>query len=85
MTVRLASLLVILALSAKATFAAELQHQLLFDSGRDGYGRYRIPSLIVTPAGTVLAICEGRKDGGGLTGNIDIVLRRSADSGPLSR
>jgi sialidase-1 len=59
----------------------QLDHQLLFDSGRDGYGRYRIPSLVVTPSATVLAICEGRKDGGGLTGNIDLVLRRSRDGG----
>lgn len=40
-----------------------------------------IPSLIVAPSGTVLAICEGRKDGGGLTGIIDIVMRRSHDGG----
>src|SRR5262249_53934874 len=31
--------------------------------------------------GTVLAFCEGRKDGKGLTGHIDIVLKRSTDSG----
>jgi len=51
----------------------------LFDS--DGYKRYRIPALVVTPKGTLLAICEGRVDGRGLTGNIDIVLKRSPDSG----
>lgn len=55
--------------------------QHLFDSGKEGYKRYRIPSLIVTPRGTTLAICEGRKDGRGLTGNIDLVLKRSIDSG----
>jgi sialidase-1 len=81
MIARFALLLCYLSWSVDVTFAEELQHQLLFDSGRDGYGRYRIPSLIVTPARTVLSICEGRKDGGGLTGNIDIVLRRSRDSG----
>lgn len=61
--------------------AEQLEHRLLFDSGRDGYPRYRIPSLIVAPSGDLLAICEGRKDGGGLTGNIDIVMRRSRDNG----
>lgn len=64
-------------------------HQRLFHSGHDGYPRYRIPSLLVTAKGTVLAICEGRKDGGGLQGNVDLVLRRSGDSGrtwsPLQR
>lgn len=63
-----------------AAETGELDHQLLFDSGQE-YPRYRIPSLIVCPSGTVLAICEGRADGGGLVGNIDIVLRRSNDHG----
>jgi len=54
---------------------------LLFDSGKEGYKRYRIPALLTTPGGTVLAFCEGRKGGGGLTGDIDIVVKRSEDSG----
>lgn len=66
---------------ANSAGAAELDHVLLFDSGRDGYPRYRIPALVVAPGGAVLAICEGRKDGGGLKGNIDLVIRRSTDSG----
>lgn len=53
----------------------------LFRSGKEGYPRYRIPSLLVTAKGTVLAICEGRKDGRGLTGDIDIVIKRSVDDG----
>ncbi len=81
MIVRFVLLLALFHLSTKPAIAAELRHQLLFDSGRDGYGRYRIPALVVTPTGSLLAICEGRKDGGGLTGNIDIVLRRSRDGG----
>ena len=56
-------------------------HQLLFESGQDGYPRYRIPSLVVTSSGTLLAVCEGRVDGGGLTGNIDLVCKRSLDNG----
>jgi sialidase-1 len=53
----------------------------LFVSGQEGYLRYRIPALLVAPNGDLLAVCEGRKDGGGLTGKIDIVLKRSADHG----
>lgn len=53
----------------------------LFVSGETGYGRYRIPSLYVTPKQTVLAFCEGRVKAAGLTGDIDIVLRRSTDGG----
>ncbi len=71
----------IMMLAVSMTGAAEPEQQLLFNSGPDGYPRFRIPSLIVTPQKEVLAICEGRADGGGLTGNIDIVLRRSSDNG----
>lgn len=67
--------------AAAGTARPEPTHQLLFDSGREGYPRYRIPALLVTARGTVLAFCEGRRDGGGLTGNIDIVLKRSTDNG----
>lgn len=55
--------------------------QALFVSNDGRFKRYRIPSLLVTKSGTLLAICEGRVDGGGLTGNIDLVLRRSLDAG----
>jgi sialidase-1 len=58
-----------------------LRHERIFHSGQDGYPRFRIPSLVVTTQGTVLAICEGRVDGGGLQGNVDLVLRRSLDNG----
>ena len=53
----------------------------LFVSGKESYPRYRIPSLLVAPNGDLLAVCEGRKDGRGLTGKIDIVLKRSTDLG----
>jgi sialidase-1 len=56
-------------------------HQRIFHSKHDGFPRFRIPSLVVTKAGTALAICEGRVDGGGLQGNVDLILRRSSDSG----
>lgn len=55
--------------------------QALFVSNDGAFKRYRIPALLVTKQGTLLAFCEGRVDGGGLTGNIDLVLRRSKDAG----
>ncbi len=55
--------------------------RLLFQSGHEGYPRYRIPSLVVANGGDLLAICEGRADGGGLTGNVDLVFKRSTDLG----
>ena len=42
---------------------------------------YRIPSLLVTKQGTVLAFGEGRNSGPGDEGDLDIVLQRSADGG----
>jgi sialidase-1 len=53
----------------------------IFEAGKDGYNTYRIPSLIVTAKGTVLAFCEGRRKSSSDTGDIDIVLRRSFDNG----
>lgn len=56
-------------------------HTSLFVSGQEGYGRFRIPALIVSSKGTVLAFCEGRRKASGLTGDIDLVLKRSLDGG----
>jgi sialidase-1 len=53
----------------------------LFVSGTDGYHTYRIPAVIVTRKGTVLAFCEGRKGGRSDAGNIDMMLKRSTDGG----
>jgi sialidase-1 len=53
----------------------------LFTAGRDDYHTYRIPSLLVTAKGTVLAFCEGRKKGRGDAGDIDLLLKRSLDGG----
>ncbi len=55
--------------------------QPVWQSGRDGYHTYRIPALAVTGRGTVLAFCEGRKGGSGDAGDIDLLLKRSADGG----
>ena len=51
----------------------------LYYIGMPGYNRYRIPSLIVTKQGTLLAFCEGRT--GGDSGDIDTLVRRSEDDG----
>ena len=53
----------------------------LYVSGEGGYHTYRIPAVVCTPKGTVLAFCEGRKGGRGDAGNIDMLVRRSADGG----
>lgn len=53
----------------------------LFISGQEGYHTYRIPALVVSKGGVILAFCEGRKYGHGDADKIDIVLKRSFDGG----
>ena len=53
----------------------------VFRAGEGGYATYRIPALIVSPKGTLLAFCEGRRNSGADTGDIDVLLRRSSDHG----
>lgn len=65
-----------------APAAADPLEQIdVYLSGQDGYHTYRIPSVIVTRRGTVLAFCEGRKNSSSDTGDIDLLLKRSADGG----
>jgi len=53
----------------------------LFEARSGGYQTYRIPGIVITPRGTILAYAEARKDGIGDWADIDILLRRSADGG----
>ncbi|MGB7158758.1 MAG: sialidase family protein [Tepidisphaeraceae bacterium] len=52
----------------------------LFEAVQDGYKIFRIPGIIVTPKGTLIAYCEARRSGSDW-GEIDILLRRSTDGG----
>lgn len=54
---------------------------VLWRSGLNGYHTYRIPALVTTPKGTLLAFCEGRKNGMGDQGKIDMLVKRSTDNG----
>jgi sialidase-1 len=53
----------------------------VWTSGEGGYHTYRIPAVLRAPDGGLLAFCEGRKGGRGDTGDIDLLLKRSADGG----
>jgi sialidase-1 len=53
----------------------------LFEAGTGGYVTYRIPGIVVTKAGTILAYCEARKSGVGDWDTSDVQLRRSTDGG----
>jgi sialidase-1 len=54
--------------------------QLLFAANTGGYKTYRIPAIVATPKGTVLAFCVGRKEPSDWA-EIAIFLRRSTDGG----
>ncbi len=62
-----------------------LEHTDVYKSGEDGYKIYRIPTIEITPDGTLLAFAEARKYGGADPGygkqDIDLVLKRSTDGG----
>ena len=61
---------------------AEFDEDVLFERGQDGYFCFRIPAIVETNDGTLLAFAEGRRDTGcDDSGNIDTVLRRSHDGG----
>ena len=64
------------------TDASAFHQEDLFTAGQDGVAIYRIPSLVVTIDGTLLAVCDARvKHGGDLPNNIDQAIRRSTDNG----
>ena len=60
-----------------------LQQTDVFVGGADGYLSYRIPALVVTNQGTLLAFAEGERRQPGPTdhGDIDLLLKRSTDGG----
>ena len=79
-------ILILLSLVIVATsplFAAEplLEKTEVFPPGMNGISRYRIPGVVVTPKGTVLAYCEARKNDSKDWGEIEVHLRRSTDGG----
>jgi sialidase-1 len=53
----------------------------LFTARQGGYRCYRIPGLVVSTSGTVLALCEARRHSCKDDDDIDILLRRSFDGG----
>ena len=55
--------------------------QTLFRSQDDGYHCYRIPSLLVTERGTILAFSEARSTDCNDHGDVDLAVKRSTDAG----
>ena len=70
----------ILAVCVSSGFAAEPEFINVFVNGQEGYPAYRIPSLVVTKGGKLLAFAEARASLRDHAEN-DIVLKRSSDGG----
>lgn len=60
--------------------ASSIQIQDLFRAGEGPYYHYRIPGLVVTPGGRLLAYCEARSESSDWAPS-DILLRGSDDGG----
>lgn len=66
------------------SFAAEepqLEKMDLFEAGKGGHKLYRIPGIVATAKGSLLAYCEARKHTGLDWDEIEILVRRSSDGG----
>lgn len=57
-----------------------MQDYVVFNRGQEGFPTYRIPALLCTNKGTLLAICEGRRSIGDTSAH-KLVLKRSHDEG----
>lgn len=66
--------------SVEITAKPLLEKTNLFESWTGGYGLFRIPGVVVTAKGTVLAYCEARR-GGSDWAAMDVLMRRSTDGG----
>jgi sialidase-1 len=69
-----------MALTASACAAAEPQFTDVFVAGKDQFPSIRIPSVVVTEKGAVLAFAEGRAVATDQANN-KIILKRSTDGG----
>jgi sialidase-1 len=72
---------VIITLLFTSVINAQTTGTTVFESGTEGHKIYRIPAIVALPNKTLLAFCEGRVNGSGDFGDINIVLKKSTDGG----
>lgn len=65
----------------KEEVLADPELSYVFKAGDDNYKSFRIPAIVATKKGTLLAFAEGRVNHSGDHGDIDIVAKRSNDGG----
>lgn len=74
-------ILTCLAITIVSHSIAQSDFSTVYTSGTEGHKSYRIPAIIQSPNGDLLAFAEGRVKGSGDFGDINIVLKRSTDKG----
>ena len=62
-------------------FASEREWQDVYKAGDAGVHTYRIPAIVQTRGGVLLAFAEARRNSEGDSGDINLVVRRSLDGG----
>ncbi|MFK8850287.1 exo-alpha-sialidase [Streptomyces sp. Ac-502] len=68
--------------TATAAPSTGFEQQVLFKASQEhGYACFRIPAIVRSADGTLLAFAEGRVRDCGDAGDIDLVLKRSTDGG----
>jgi sialidase-1 len=76
------SVVLVGSLAQSAAAKPFVEQQVLFKAAQEqGYSCFRIPAIVRSAKGTLLAFAEGRVDNCGDTGDIDVVLKRSTDGG----
>lgn len=80
---RILHCLLLYASSSMIVIAGDLDPVItdVFPSGMNGVKLYRIPGVVVTTTGRILAYCEARRNNSGDWGEIEIHLRTSDDAG----
>lgn len=81
MTSQILSSLLFVACASISAAEPLLENTDVFPAGMNGIARYRIPGIVVSAKGTVLAYSEARKNISSDWGEIEIHLRRSTDGG----
>ncbi len=75
------SFLSLTAAAAASSAPSPVEQTTVWKAGEGGYFSYRIPALLTTRKGTLLAFAEARKNSRSDTGDIDMVMKRSEDQG----
>jgi sialidase-1 len=78
----LGALLFVLGFGLVTRAAPVLEQVDVFVAGQDGVHEYRIPGIVTSNAGTLIAFCDARmRKEGDPPNDIDLVMKRSTDGG----